>query len=47
MFNLKISLFSHTKELEQKIDILHDKILEISLVFKKSCKCIFKRKKKL
>ncbi len=36
MFNLKISLFSHTKELEQKIDMLHDKILEISLVFKKA-----------
>ncbi|MBE6451379.1 MAG: DUF47 family protein [Alphaproteobacteria bacterium] len=45
MFNLKISLFSHTKELEQKIDTLHDKILEISLVFKKAVNVYLKEKR--
>ena len=36
MFNVKISLFSHTKELEQKIDMLHDKIIEVAMVFKQA-----------
>ena len=45
MFNLKFSLFSHTKELEQKIDILHDKIIEISLVFKKAVNVYLKNKR--
>ena len=45
MFNLKISLFSHTKELEQKIDTLHDKIIEISLIFKKAVNIYLKEKR--
>lgn len=45
MFNLKISLFSHTKELEQKIDTLHDKIIEISMVFKKAVNIYLKEKR--
>lgn len=45
MFNLKFSLFSHTKELEQKIDMLHDKIIEISLVFKKAVTVYLKEKR--
>ncbi|HCU58423.1 MAG TPA: hypothetical protein DIC64_00385 [Alphaproteobacteria bacterium] len=36
MFHMKVSLFSNTKELEHKIDELHDKIIEISMVFKKA-----------
>lgn len=45
MFNIKFSLFSHTKELEQKIDLLHDKIIEISLVFKKAVSVYLKEKR--
>ncbi len=36
MFNLKFSLFSGTRELEQKIDEMHDKVLESSLFFKEA-----------
>lgn len=45
MFNVKFSLFSHTKELEQKIDALHDKIIEISMVFKKAFSVFLKEKR--
>ena len=34
MFNVKISLFARTRELEHIIDRLHDKIIEIAMVFK-------------
>ncbi len=34
MFNVKMSLFARTRELEHIIDQLHDKIIEISMVFK-------------
>jgi len=36
MFHVKIPLFANTKKLEHKIDELHDKIIEISMVFKKA-----------
>lgn len=45
MFNVKISLFSHTKELEQKIDMLHDKIIEVAMVFKKAVTVFLKEKR--
>lgn len=34
MFNVKMSLFSRTRELEHIIDRLHDKIIEMTMVFK-------------
>ena len=34
MFNVKISLFARTRELEHSIDSLHDKIIEMTMVFK-------------
>lgn len=36
MFNMKFSLFSDTRELEQKIDEMHDKVMESSLYFKEA-----------
>lgn len=45
MFNVKISLFSQSKELERQIDLLHDKITEVSMVFKKAVKVFLKEKR--
>lgn len=45
MFNIKFTLFPHTKELEQKIDELHDKIIEISMVFKKAVNLFLKEQR--
>ncbi len=45
MFHVKFSLFAHTKELEGKIDELHDKIIEISMVFKKAVDLFLKEKR--
>ena len=45
MFHIKLSLFSHTRELEGKIDELHDKIVEISMVFKKAVRLFLKEKR--
>jgi len=36
MFDIKFSLFSKTKSLENKIDLYHDKVVEASLTFKKA-----------
>lgn len=36
MFNVKISLFARTRELEHSIDKLHDKIIEMTMVFKEA-----------
>ncbi len=36
MFNVKISLFTRTRELEHSIDKLHDKIIEMAMVFKEA-----------
>ena len=36
MFNIKTSLFARTKDLEITIDKLHDKIIEMSMVFKEA-----------
>ncbi len=45
MFNVKISLLSNTKELEQKIDMLHDKIIEAAMVFKKAVNVYLQEKR--
>ncbi|MBQ7659512.1 MAG: DUF47 family protein [Alphaproteobacteria bacterium] len=47
MFKVKFSLFAHTKELERKIDELHDKIIEISMVFKKAVHLFLQEKRSL
>lgn len=47
MFHVKFSLFAGTKELEHKIDELHDKIIEISMVFKKAIHLFLKEKRSL
>lgn len=39
------SLFSHTKELERKIDELMNKIIDISMVFKKAVRLFLKEKR--
>ena len=36
MFNVKMSLFARTRELEHSIDKLHDKIIEMTMVFKEA-----------
>jgi len=36
VFNVKISLFARTRELEHSIDRLHDKIIEMPMVFKEA-----------
>ena len=36
MFNIKLSIFSTTRDLEQKIDQMHDKVIESSMFFKEA-----------
>lgn len=36
MFHVKVSLFSQTKALENKIDLFHDKIIDVAMTFKKA-----------
>lgn len=36
MFHIKVSMFSQTRNLESKIDQFHDKLLEVSMNFKKA-----------
>ncbi len=38
MFKIKISIFSKTKELENKIDCFHDKIIDSATLFRKAIK---------
>ncbi|MBP5615410.1 MAG: hypothetical protein J6X42_02525 [Alphaproteobacteria bacterium] len=45
MFHAKLSLFAHTKELEHQVDALHDKIIEIAMVFKKAVTLFLKEKR--
>lgn len=45
MFNVKISLFSRTRELEHSIDKLHDKIIEITMVFKEAVDIYLKERR--
>lgn len=36
MFHVAISMFSQTKSLESKIDLFHDKLLDVAMTFKKA-----------
>ncbi len=36
MFRITLSLFSQTKALENKIDLFHDKLLDVAMTFKKA-----------
>ncbi|MFI3241635.1 MAG: DUF47 family protein [Alphaproteobacteria bacterium] len=38
MFKINFSAFSKTKDLENKIDLFHDKLLDVSMTFKKAVK---------
>ena len=45
MFNVKISLFSGTRELEHKIDLMHDKVIECAMYFKEAFAIFLKEKR--
>ncbi|MBP5215299.1 MAG: DUF47 family protein [Alphaproteobacteria bacterium] len=45
MFNMKFSVFSGTRELEGKIDQMHDKVIECSLFFKEAVDFYLKEKR--
>ncbi|MDD4556293.1 MAG: DUF47 family protein [Alphaproteobacteria bacterium] len=38
MFGTKISLFGNSKSLEKKIDLFHDNIIDVTMIFKKAIK---------
>lgn len=45
MFNLKSAFFSGTRELENKIDEMHDKVIECSLFFNEAIEIYLKEKR--
>ena len=45
MFNIKFSLFSGTRELENKIDDMHDQIIECAMYFKDAFDIYIKEKR--
>lgn len=45
MFNVKISLFSSTRELEHKIDLMHDNVIECAMYFKEAIAIFLKEKR--
>lgn len=45
MFDVKVSIFSRTKSLEKKIDLFHDKIIDVTMIFKKSIKIFLEEKR--
>lgn len=45
MFNVKLSIFSGTRILEQKIDEMHDKVMESSLFFKEAFNIYMREKR--
>lgn len=45
MFNVKISLFARTKDLEHSIDKLHDKIIEMTIEFREAVDIYLKEKR--
>ncbi|MBP5352140.1 MAG: DUF47 family protein [Alphaproteobacteria bacterium] len=47
MFNPKYLMFSGTRELEEKIDEMHDKIIESSMFFKEAFEIYIKEKRSL
>ena len=44
MFNLKLSMFSGTRELEEKIDEMHDQVIESVLAFQNAFDIYLKEK---
>ncbi len=45
MFHLAVSIFSQTKSLENKIDLFHDKLLDVAMVFKKTIRVYLNEKR--
>lgn len=45
MFHVKVSLFSQTKSLENKIDLFHDKIIDVAMTFKKAIRIFLAEKR--
>ena len=45
MFNIKLSIFSATRELEQKIDEMHDKVIECAMFFQEAFDIYLKEKR--
>jgi len=45
VFNVKISLFARTRELEHSIDKIHDKIIEMAMVFKEAVNIYLKERR--
>lgn len=45
MFHIKFSLFAQTRELENKIDFFHDKLLDASMNFKKAVRTFLSEKR--
>ncbi len=45
MFHVKFSLFSQTKSLENKIDLFHDKIIDVAMTFKKAVRVFLAEKR--
>ncbi len=45
MFNLKLSIFSGTRELEEKIDEMHDQVIESVLAFQNAFEIYLKEKR--
>lgn len=44
MFGTNISLFGSSKSLEKKIDLFHDNIIEVTMIFKKAIKIFLEEK---
>ena len=47
MFHLAVSIFSQTKSLENKIDLFHDKLLDVAMVFKKTIRVYLNEKRRI
>ncbi len=47
MFNIKLSIFSGTRELEEKIDEMHDQVIESVLAFQNAFEIYLKEKRSL
>lgn len=45
MFHVRVSLFSQTKSLENKIDLFHDKIIDAAMTFKKAMRVFLAEKR--
>ncbi|MDR1694976.1 MAG: DUF47 family protein [Lactobacillaceae bacterium] len=45
MFDIKLSIFSKNKSLEKKIDLFHDKLIDVTMIFKKAIKIFLTEKR--